>query len=198
MEFTFEKGRIRFDRELSELDVFVRKFVDALDACGIRYVVISGYVPILFGRSRETEDVDLFIERTSQEKFTELWNRLSADFECINAANASEAFAEYLSNDTALRFAYSGSFIPNMEVKFPKRDLDRYTLDNRVEVILNGRSLFISTLELQIAYKLFLGSEKDLEDALYLWLLFKEHLDVETLKRHAVQLNVSEKLRDLK
>lgn len=197
MEFVFEKGRITFNREISDLDVFVRTFVDALDACGIRYVIVSGYVPILFGRSRETEDVDLFIDRISQVKFAELWAALSSRFECINASSATDAFDEYLSNDTALRFAYIGAFIPNMEVKFPKRDLDRYTLETRVEVLLNGRSLFISALELQIAYKLFLGSEKDLEDALHLWLLFKDHLDFEKLKQHAAQLNVAGKLEEL-
>ena len=198
MEFTFERGRVRFNRELSDLDFFVRDFVDALDKFGIRYVIVSGYVPILFGRSRETEDVDLFMERIHSDKFCQLWAELSARFECINAATASDAFEQYLSDDLALRFAYKGTFIPNMEVKFPKRPLDQFTLDHRLEVVLNDRPLFISGLELQIAYKLFLGSEKDMEDALHLWLLFKEHLDIETLKQHASQLDVSDKLRELR
>jgi len=197
MEFQFKNGRIRFNRDLSELDLFVRKFVDALDSCGIRYVVISGYVPILFGRSRETEDVDVFIESVTAGTFEQLWNRLASDFECINSANASDAFKHYLNEHLALRFAYRGAFIPNMEVKFPKRELDQYTLENRLEVILNGKPLYISNLELQIAFKLYLGSEKDLEDALHLWLLFKGHLDSEKLKRHAAQLNVLERLKDL-
>lgn len=36
------------------------------------------------------------------------------------------------------------------------------------KVIINKKTLFISALELEIPYKLFLGSSKDIEDALHL------------------------------
>lgn len=160
MEFSFEGNRIVFDRQLSNLDLFVQSFVDVLDSSGIRYVIVSGYVSILFGRSRETEDVDLFMESVSFKQFSQFWETLSSQFECINAGSAQEAFREYLSNHAALRFAQRGSFIPNMEVKFPKNDLDGYTLKNRLEVVLNGKPLFVSPLELQIAFKLFSGFRK--------------------------------------
>lgn len=35
----------------------------------IKYVIVSGYVAILFGRSRISEDVDLLVEHISFEKF---------------------------------------------------------------------------------------------------------------------------------
>lgn len=69
-----------------------------------------------------------------------------------------------------------GTFIPDMEVKLPRKTLDSWSLDNRRRVIVNGETLWISPLELQIAYKLRLGSEKDIEDARYR--VFAEHIEL--------------------
>ena len=47
-----------------------------------------------------------------------------------------------------------------------KNDLDKYSYENKIKVILGEKILFISPLELQIAYKLFLaaeGLEKELQ-----------------------------------
>ena len=60
--------------------------------------------------------------------------------------------------------------------------------DRAKDPLLNGKHLFISPLELQISYKLFLGSEKDIEDATYLYNLTKEHLDGELLSEFNTKL----------
>lgn len=36
-----------------------------------RYVLISGYVSILFGRNRSSEDIDMIVEKLDYEKFKE-------------------------------------------------------------------------------------------------------------------------------
>jgi len=46
--------------------------------------LISGYVAILFGRSRASEDIDIFIEKLSYDRFLELWKALDEKFECLN------------------------------------------------------------------------------------------------------------------
>jgi hypothetical protein len=66
-------------------------------------------------------------------------------------------------------------------MKYLKIELDRWALENRKSVSLNGKQLFISPLELQIPYKLFLGSGKYIEDAKYLYDLTQEHLDMALL-----------------
>lgn len=88
-----------------------------------------------------------------------------------------------------------GTFIPNIEMKYPKIELDSWTLENRKSVSLNGKQLFISPLELQIAYKLFLGSEKDIEDAKYLYDLTQEHLDVAFLSEFNTKLKTTKIFR---
>ena len=73
---------------------------------------------------------------------------------------------------------------------FPKaEDLDNWVLKNGKQVLLNRRVLKISPIELQIAYKLFLGSEKDIEDARHLYRLFKENLDQKLLMEFLLKLD---------
>lgn len=191
MEIEFKEDKIIFDRELSLLDSFVLSFTEHLETNNIKYVIISGYVAILFGRSRMSEDVDIFIENISFEKFLKFWLEIEPSYECLNTGNSYEAYNDYLKNHHAMRIAKKGSFIPNIELKFVKNDLDRYSLENRRHVKIADRSLYLSPLELQIPYKLFLGSEKDIEDARFLFKLFKENLNIALLKMFLIKLKIS-------
>ncbi len=197
MEYSFKNGQISLEKELSSLDRFVFRFIRVLDGMNLRYVIISSYIPILFGRSRETEDVDLFLEKIPFEKFEKLWRSLGREFECINAFVAREAYDDFLQEGLALRFSAKNTFIPNIELKFPKSELNRFSLDNRITAVVNGTRLSISNLELQIAFKLYLGSEKDMEDAIHLWTIFKGDLNEANLKEFAALLKVTDKLREL-
>lgn len=49
-------------------------------------------------------------------------------------------------------------------------------------MIFDDIRLLISPIELQIPYKLYLSSDKDIEDAVYLWVLFREMLDGDLLQ----------------
>ena len=192
MEIEFKDDKIIFDRELSLLDSFVLIFTEHLASNNIKYVIVSGYVAILFGRSRISEDVDVLIEHISFEKFLKLWSEIEQSYECLNTSNSYEAYNDYLENHHAIRIAKKGSFIPNIELKFVKNDLDRYSLEHRRHLELANRSLYLSPLELQIPYKLFLGSEKDIEDARFLFKLFKDKLDIGLLKTFLTELRVTD------
>lgn len=190
MELEFYDNTIRFEKILNFLDKFVLDFTKLLDKHNIKYVLISGYVAILFGRSRSSEYIDIFIEKIEYEKFLNLWHELYKNFECLATDKPKDAYEEYLKNKTAIRFSYKHNYIPNMEMKFPDKNMDEYALSNRMKVVLNERVLFISKLELQIAYKLFLGSEKDIEDAKYLYNIFKENLKITELNEFIRRLGV--------
>jgi len=196
MKIVLKNNEISFSKELSFLDNFVIDFVELLAKQKIEYVIISGYVAILFGRSRMSEDIDLFIEHISYEKFMNLWSELEQTYECLITNDPDDAYHGYLEDHHALRFAKKGSFIPNVEVKFVKNDLDRYSLNNRKLVKLGSRSLCISPIELQIPYKLFLGSEKDIEDARFLFKLFKDEMDIKLLDTFLSRLDIPEECVD--
>jgi hypothetical protein len=189
MRYFKERREIILDKELNNLDKFVIDFTKLLP----NYVLVSGYVSILTGRSRATEDVDLLIPKMSFSEFENLWVIfLENGFECINTPKAKDAFE--MLREHAIRFARKGRAIPNMEFKFMSNDLHDYSFEKKIKVLLGDFFLFISPLEMQIAYKLFLGSNKDFEDAKHLYELFKEDLDFEELKLLLIQLNVKERL----
>ena len=198
MEFKFHGNKITFERTLSKLDKLVLRFVKILNQQQVDYVIISGYIAILFGRSRQTEDVDLFIGEMPLKQFVLLWKALDNNgFECINVSTPQEAYADYSKKETAIRFAAKGTFIPNFELKYPKTDLNEYSLKNKIVVELNGEKLNTSELELQIAYKLYLGSEKDIEDAIHLWKIFKTRLNQKVFNGFAKRLEVEDRVKEL-
>jgi len=85
-----------------------------------------------------------------------------------------------------------------MEFKIIKNDLDEYSFHNKLKVNLKTGLLFISSLEMQIAYKLILGSDKYLEDAKHIYELFKKDLNSNELKRLVNILNVEVNFEKIK
>lgn len=202
MEYNQEKKEIILDRELNRLDRFVLDFCNLLKG----YVIVSGYVSILLGRSRATEDIDLLVPDMNHEKFRTLWNKVHENgFECINVSDSKEAFDAL--KEHAIRFAKKSKPVPNIEFKMIKNDLDTYSYENKIKVILKDGNLFVSPLEVQIAYKLFLAAEgadeelildKDIEDARHLYQLFKDKINKDELLIFINKLNVQKKLKWLK
>jgi hypothetical protein len=182
MKINVSGKKIEFKKEQNRLDRFVIDFTLLLNRLQIRYVIVSGYVAILFGRSRTSEDVDIIVEKFDFKTFIKVWNTISDGFYCINTNDAKEAYENYLSAGISLRFAKKNTFIPNIEFKFPKLELDTWTVKERKKVIINSHYFYIAPLELQISFKLLLGSEKDIEDAKHLYKLFEETLDMSLLK----------------
>ena len=195
MKISYTPKRIVFEKELNALDHLTLDFAAVLERLKIKYVVVSGYVSILFGRSRSSEDVDLIMEKVPPERFQELWGALSEHFVCINVGDSNEAYKGYLSTGLAVRFSKPGVFVPNIELKFPKIPPEFEALRERKEVLVNKKRLFVSPLELQIAFKLYLGSEKDIEDAKHLYRLFKGKLDRRLLDDHNQKLNITHVFR---
>src|SRR3989344_2290367 len=160
MKYIPEKREIDLRKKITNaLDKF------ALDFLGIikkhtEYVVISGYVSILLGRSRATEDIDVFIKKITKEQFLKLYQELlKEEFWCINEDNGNELF-EYLGENMAIRFCRKNSPIPNFEIKFPKDSLDEKSFKDSINVLLSDGEIKISSLERHIAFKeIYLGSE---------------------------------------
>lgn len=191
-----EDGVLSIRRELSTLDRLVIEFLDVLESSGVKYVIVSGYLAILTGRSRTTEDIDIIIEELSGEGVEELTESLERNgYWCINAD--LEDVHDLLASGIAARFAREGEMVPNFETKFPKSALDRIALRESMRAELGDASIPIVPLEQQIAYKLYLGADKDLEDALHLYELFGEKLDEGDLNRYLEKLEVKEEFDEL-
>jgi hypothetical protein len=197
MEYNTLKKEIKLNRKISELDNFVIEFCKLLD----KYVLVSGYISILFGRSRATEDIDLLIPKMNLEDFKKLWKNIyDSEFECVNTSISKEAF-EIINDGHNIRFSRKGKPIPNMEFKLVQNEIHQYSFENKIKVIMRDHLLYISPLEMQIAYKLMLGkkgNKKDLEDAKHLYELFKEKLNNNELIKLIKELNAEKEFKLIK
>lgn len=189
----FSEGKIVFEKEMSDLDKFVIDFINILNSCKIRYVIVSGYVVLLFGRPRATEDVDILTEHFDSDKFVDLVRLLKVSgFDILNSDDIDELYHEFLEKNTAIRI-FKGVIYPNVELKFVNNPINNEALDNPIKVIVNEKELLISPLEQQISYKLYLGSDKDIQDAKYLFELFKDKLDIGKILKTNKILKVEDK-----
>ena len=187
MEFIGDK-KIKLDRIISSLDSFVLEAVNLISK-HTDYVIVSGYVSILFGRTRTTEDIDIIIPEMPDQRFRKFFRELeTAGYWSINAPSERTNY-ELLKTHHAMRIAKKGKLVPNIELKFSKDDLDRTSLRDAVTVILKEGSLKVSPLELQIAYKeKILCSERDIEDAKHLFEVFREKLNISLLEKYRTEL----------
>ena len=178
------KNTIELEKEINELDNLVFRFINILKKYA-DYVVISGYVAILLGRSRTTEDVDVFIKEIDKNSFDKFYKELQANgFWCLNSEDANEIF-DYLENGLAARFALENTTIPNFEVKIARKPLDKESFTDRITAVTKTGSIFISSIERQVAFKrYYLKSEKDIEDAKYMEEIFKENLDIQKINKY--------------
>jgi len=179
-----KEKEIKLNRELSELDKFALEFLSILKKY-TDYVIISGYVAILLGRTRATDDIDVFIKPISKQIFSSLYRELKENgFWCLNAESEEELYS-YLEDKLAIRFARKRLSTPNFEIKFPKDKLDEQAFDNAITVITKQGKIIISELERQIAFKkYYLESNKDNEDALHIEELFRGKIDYDKVNKY--------------
>ncbi len=178
------KTTIEISRELSDLDHLALDFVTILKKY-TPYVIVSGYVSILLGRARASEDIDIITPKISLPTLKKLVHNLQEHgFYCINEQKDKDIF-ECLTEGIAVRFARKDTIIPNIEMKWAKTTADNVALQKALTVILQEEKLQISPLELQIVFKeMVLKSPKDKEDARHLRLIAKGFLDKTLLQKY--------------
>lgn len=165
------------------LDEFVEEFCEIVDKHS-RYFICSGFVAISSGRSRGTEDIDMILENMSKEKFLDLHNDLiNSGFECIQSQNGEEVF-NYLRESMSVRYVWKNKYLPEMEIHFAKDFLDQEQLEKRIKLDFTGLDIFFAPLEGNIAFKEeWLKSDKDLEDAMHLRIIYEGKFNEKEIDR---------------
>lgn len=167
------------------MDKFAEEFCKIIEKHAV-YIICSDFVAIAHGRTRGTEDIDMIIERLSKNNFVKMHKELKDEgFICIQSDNPEEIYDNYLLKGNGVRYVYDeeGYFPPEMEIKFPKDKLDEEQLKERTKFPLTGVDVYFSTIESNIAFKEeYLKSDKDMEDARHLRIIYKDKIDENKIK----------------
>lgn len=183
-------------RAPNALDELAIEFSSLLSERDIEHVFIAGYIAILTGRPRATDDIDVLIERLTQREIDSLVEELQSN-DYWGPAMPLDAMYENLSDGTNIWVAPSEQMTPHLEVKFPTDEFDRASLANAIKAQIGDATIPIGPLELQAAYKLYLGGQKDLEDAAHLYALFGETLRRDALEEWVTKLDVIDRYERL-
>ncbi|EMA43344.1 hypothetical protein [Halococcus saccharolyticus] len=193
----FRDDALILDKPPNGLDELVLDVTGILDRVGIEYVVVSGYVAVLLGRARATEDIDVITDRFDESTADDLVDGLQ-DAGYWGSAMSLDRLYETLSDGLPVRIAEEGHRVPSVECKFAADEYDKASLHDTLAVRLGGEEFVIGSLELQIAYKLDMGAERDYEDALYLHELLEPTLNTSKLESYVERLGVEAEYDELK
>ena len=187
MEFV-DGNIVKLGKELSELDKIVIRFIDILKRF-TDYVIVSGYVAILLGRDRGTEDIDIIIPKKNKNELKLLYEELAKNgYWCLNSSDLDDIYDALISKHS-VRFAIEPSVSPNFEIKFSKDLYDVIAVKNPLVIKIGNKGLKTSFLELQVAYKEeVLKNNKDLEDARHIRLVAKGNLNENLINEYKKQL----------
>jgi len=201
--YILEQDTIIIQRDLTELDLFLKKFLNTLKKHS-DYLVVSGFVSIATGRARGTEDIDIIVPVMEKEKFAELFEDLGKnDFWCYQG-DSQEYVYSYIKNLNNIRFAKKNEIFPNIKfISFDTRKNRRFLVSqkSKISVITKKAKFFefshpqkikiedfkfkIPPLEFEILYKeLILKGKKDIEDAKHLRTLFSEIIKKDKFKEY--------------
>lgn len=193
----FEDGDLVIRRDPNRLDTLALEFSELLHALDIDHVFVSEYVAILLGRSRANEHIDVLIEPIDTAEADTLVTALEAAGYWGPAMPLADRY-EMLSNGDNIWVAPDDQVTPHLEVKFVSDAADRATIDKAITARIGDGTLPIGPLELQIAYKLFLGSQNNLEDAVHIYTLFEESLRDDRLQEWVTKLGVEDEYERLR
>ena len=184
--YIIESDTIIIQRGLTKLDMFLKKFLNALKNHS-DYLVVSGFVSIATGRTRGTEDIDLIVPVMEKEKFIELFNDLDKnDFWCYQGDSPSGVY-ENIKNLNSIRFAKKNEIFPNIEfVPFNQTKKAKYfEFSHPQKIKIKDFEFKIPPLEFEILYKeIILNGKKDIEDAKHLRIFFSEIIKKEKFREY--------------
>lgn len=183
--YNIENKTIVINRELTQLDLLVKGFLDILKK-HTNYLVVSGFVSICSGRTRGTEDVDIIIPTMDKIKFKHLFNDLKKNYWCYQGDNIEEVYV-YINELSSIRFAKINEMFPNIElIPFDEtKKAKTFEFNHPQKIRIKNFEFKIPPIEFEILYKeKKLKSPKDIEDAKHLRTFFSDIIKKEKFEEY--------------
>lgn len=140
-----------------------RDFIECLNECNVKYLLVGGYAAIYYGRTRNTGDIDIWVKR-DEDNYRRLVLAFSAF--CMSLFYMTKDNFLYHHQWDVFRFGRPPIAIDIM-VKMSDFDFD-YCYQNAEKISDDGVELNLISLELLKQAKKKAGRHKDKEDLEYL------------------------------
>ncbi|MBW2981855.1 hypothetical protein KY343_03150 [Candidatus Woesearchaeota archaeon] len=186
--YELKEDIIIINRDLTELDIFVKDFIEILKKHS-DYLIVSGFVSISTGRTRGTEDIDVLVPVMDKNKFQKLFHDLIYNnFWCYQGDDVDEVYL-YIQRMDNIRFARKNEVFPNIEFvpinEMRKAKYFEFTHPQKIKI--KDFEFKIPPVEFEILYKeIILGGKKDIEDAKHLRTFFSDILKEERFKKYEI------------
>ena len=184
--YLIKNNLIIINRELTELDLFVKDFLDILKKHS-DYLIVSGFVSISTGRTRGTEDIDCLVPKPEKEKFNGLLkDLLNNNWWCYQGDTLEEIW-RYIEKGDSIRFAKQEEMFPNIEfiTVDQSKPAKYFELTNPQKIKIQDFEFKIPPIEFEILYKeRILAGDKDIADAKHLREFFSDILKKERFKEY--------------
>ena len=158
----------------------------------IPYAVVGGFSAIVWGRGRSTYDIDIIIDNKNL-NIKEFVSFLRSNKLSTSVFDLQEAFKE-LSHAT---IHTTDSSIYRIDLRGIYSSLDRETIETSRKIVFKGQKIQFGSPETLIAHKLHYGSDRDIEDALVVFIAQERLLDLDYLVLLSSKLGVGKKLERL-
>ncbi|MFX1251801.1 MAG: nucleotidyltransferase domain-containing protein [Promethearchaeota archaeon] len=158
----------------------------------VPYAIIGGFAAIVWGRARTTFDIDIIVDQNQLniKNFVEFLNSkgLMTSVYDIKAAFNEHSHSTILLRDEPLyRIDLKGAYTQD----------EWETIETAKPVTYSGQVIHFGSPESLIAFKLKYGSERDLEDALIIFIAQRANLDWKYLVSLCSRLGVNKQFQEL-
>ena len=173
---------VEIEGSLSELDRTVLEFADLVEKHG-RYCIVSGYVAILLGMERPTQDVDVVADISNPDGFGN----------ALNGHGFETALIPGMFGKLYEKGEKIDIFTKNQWYFDFRRPVNKWALKSIREPLViakAGNEFRVSPPEIQIPYKLWLGSDKDIKDAAFIYERLKGIIRMDEMERNAREMGV--------
>ena len=176
------------------MERFAKRVIQALNESPIDYVIIGGFVAIIYGRPRTTMDIDVILN------FKE--NNMAEIQGFVNVLQQYDLDAHQKDILLALKekshFSIFDKSSPwRIDGKGVYTKLDEITLSNRRQLKILGLSAWVESPEDLVIAKLIYGSQQDIEDAVAVLLNLKRQLNMDYLEKRAIEENIADILHKI-
>ncbi len=179
---------IEVDSEVTELDKLVYSMISCLKKY-TSYAIVSGYIAVLLGMKRPTQDVDIICSgfncfedvKAFFDKIKEMnWKTIPSNIHEIAILLERKEKIDVFT-DTQWYFDF----------KVAKDKWGMLSIKNALIVKKGGLDFKIAPPEIQIPYKIWLGSDKDIKDAVFLYEKMKPMIDEKIMDEIAKEMRVN-------